>query len=94
MVCGSRPMTWLFVGAACAIFLVIVDAMGRKKPPAPDRDAERADDLNKKRAAAVRKMQRHKIKPITTREWISSAHEAPSLKHKASVTVIKGARHG
>jgi hypothetical protein len=64
----------------------------------PDLDAcspeKRAERLQQRQEAAAQQMKEAGIKPITTREWVSSAHDAPTLQRKATVLQLrrKGAR--
>jgi hypothetical protein len=64
----------------------------------PDLDScspeKRAERLQRRQEAAAQQMKEAGIKPITTREWVSSAHDAPTLQRKAPVLQLhrKGAR--
>jgi hypothetical protein len=93
------------IGTICAtvfvIALVLRDARSRhaaeiRKYREADEFANvvREDVMTKKRMEAIRKMRRHKIKPITDpkRKWASSAHEATTLRKSADVVAIKGGR--
>jgi len=86
----------LGIVSAAAFFIAIVlrDARGREVKEQDNRLPESVARLDEKRAQALAKMRRHKIKPITDpkRKWASSAHDAVTLRKSADVVAIKGGR--
>lgn len=86
---------WSVIGV---LAFLIIAGIGLCALLAPEERQRKPDEAAIKarmeaRQKAVREwMQREGIRPIDKREWVSSAHEAPSLQKKARVVLLRGAK--